>query len=123
MTTASDPQLAVAISRLQNLSDDMQDVKRSISQLADAFTRLAVVEERQSSAGQAMERAFGALGRHETRIGALELAQPVQQQSSDWVQKIIAITVAAVLGGVITTAMRPPTKEPALPPPTVERRT
>lgn len=102
----SDSSVAVAIARLDALSADMADVKSMLREMADAVTRLARVEERQAATSEALNRAFGELAKHETRIGALEVAQPLQKQSSDWVQKLIGLILAAVIGAGATVMSR-----------------
>lgn len=89
-------------------------VEQSIDKLADAVTKLAVVEERQMADRQALERAFAAIERsdercvaaHEkvvsrlealdVRIDKLEVAAPTSALTSGWVleaAKALAITV------------------------------
>lgn len=111
--------LAVAISKIESLSDDMADIKTSMRELALAVSRLAVVEERQATTNEAMGRLFKAIEALDTRVKTLEQAQPLQQQSSDWVQAGIKYIVAAVLGAILAGFMRgaptvPPMNPPAL---------
>ena len=109
--------LAVAISKIEALSEDMSDIKSSMRELAQAVSRLAVVEERQSSTNEAMGRMFKAIEAMDIRIKVLEQAQPIQQQSSDWVQSGVKYIVAAVLGAILAGFMRgAPTVPPMNPP-------
>lgn len=102
---ANEQQLATAIARLDGLVGDMTEVKRSMRELAAAVTKLAVVEERQHATSESLTRAFAELARNSGRIAALELAQPLQKQSSDWVRKAVGLIIAAVMGAVVTGAL------------------
>ena len=111
---ASDGAVNVLAERIDGLCVDMNEMKHGIAKMADALTKLAIVEERQTQTILAQERAFKALERveerqrqHEqqcrdqdkevcqliadsnerlsARIGELEKAEPMQAQTSKWV--------------------------------------
>ena len=118
--------LAVAIAKIEAISGDMAEVKTTMRELAQAVSRLAVVEERQVATNGAIERAFKELGKTneelgklDSRLGALEQAQPIQRQSSDFVQSAVKYIVAAVLGAVIAGVVRVPPAVPAQNPPAI----
>jgi hypothetical protein len=98
---ATDSLIQVIAARLDNLHDDVSGMRDVLRELATAVTKLAVIEERQTQSAQALERAFIALEKVEGRIAALEKAQPIQQQSADWVGKAVwaAVVVVAVFVG------------------------
>lgn len=104
----------VLAERVEGLCGDIGEMKIGISKMADALTKLAIVEERQTQTILAQERAFKALERveerqrqHElqcrdldkevrqlivdsnerlsTRVSELEKAEPMQTQTSKWV--------------------------------------
>ena len=104
----------VLAERVEGLCADMGEMKIGIAKMADALTKLAIVEERQTQTILAQERAFKALERveerqrqHElqcrdldkevrqliadsnerlsARVGELEKAEPMQAQTSKWV--------------------------------------
>ena len=104
----------VLAERVEGLCIDIGEMKIGISKMADALTKLAIVEERQTQTILAQERAFQALERveerqrqHEmqcrdqdkevrqliadsnerlsTRVAELEKAEPMQAQTSKWV--------------------------------------
>ena len=104
----------VLAERVEGLCSDMGEMKIGIAKMADALTKLAIVEERQTQTILAQERAFKALERveerqrqHElqcrdqekevrqliadsnerlsARISELEKAEPMQAQTSKWV--------------------------------------
>ena len=111
---AEDKNMQVLATKIEGLSQDMSEMKHGIAKMADALTKLAIVEERQTQTILAQERAFKALERveerqrqHElqcrdqdkevrqliadsnerlaARVGELEKAEPMQAQTSKWV--------------------------------------
>ena len=111
---AEDEKMLVLTTKIEGLAQDMNEMKHGIAKMADALTKLAIVEERQTQTILAQERAFKALERveerqrtHEmqcrdldkevrqliadsnerlsARVGELEKAEPMQAQTSKWV--------------------------------------
>ena len=119
---------------IDGLCVDMSDMKHGIAKMADALTKLAIIDERQTQTILAQERAFMALERveerlrtHElvckdqdkevrqliadsnerlsARVGELEKAEPMQEQTGKWVMAavwgaagLLALFVAKQLG-------------------------
>ena len=126
--------MQVLATKIEDLAQDMNEMKHGITKMADALTKLAIVEERQTQTILAQERAFKALERveerqrtHElvcndqdkevrqliadsnerlsTRVGELEKAEPMQEQTGKWVMAavwgaagLLAMFVAKQLG-------------------------
>lgn len=115
---AGDGAVNVLAERIDGLCVDMNEMKHGIAKMADALTKLAIVEERQTQTILAQERAFKALERveerqrtHElvckdqdkevrqliadsnerlaTRVGELEKAEPMQKQTGKWVMAAV----------------------------------
>ncbi len=115
---ASDGAVNVLAERIDGLCVDMSEMKHGIAKMADALTKLAIVEERQTQTILAQERAFKALERveerqrqHElqcrdqdkevrqliadsnerlsTRVAELEKAEPMQEQTGKWVMAAV----------------------------------
>ena len=111
---AEDKNMQVLATKIEGLAQDMSEMKHGIAKMADALTKLAIVEERQTQTILAQERAFKALERveerqrlHElqfrdqdkevrqliadsnerlsVRVAELEKAEPMQAQTSKWV--------------------------------------
>ena len=88
-------------------------VEASMEKVADALTKLAVIEERQTADRAALERAFGAIQKSdercaeafqktveklekiESRIDVLESAAPITAQTNQWVSKAMWAAAAA----------------------------
>lgn len=106
--------MQVLATKIEGLAQDMSEMKHGIAKMADALTKLAIVEERQTQTILAQERAFKALERVEERqrqhelqcrdldkevrqlivdsnerlsirVAELEKAEPMQAQTSKWV--------------------------------------
>ena len=115
---AEDKNVQVLSTKIEGLAQDMSEMKHGIAKMADALTKLAIVEERQTQTILAQERAFKALERveerqrtHElvckdqdkevrqliadsnerlaARVGELEKAEPMQAQTSKWVMAVV----------------------------------
>lgn len=111
---AEDKNMQVLATKIEGLAQDMSEMKHGIAKMADALTKLAIVEERQTQTILAQERAFKALERVEERqrqhelqcrdqdkevrqliadsnerlsirVSELEKAEPMQAQTSKWV--------------------------------------
>lgn len=131
---AEDKNVQVLATKIEGLAQDMSEMKHGITKMADALTKLAIVEERQTQTILAQERSFKALERveerqrtHElvckdqdkevrqliadsnerlsARVGELEKAEPMQEQTGKWVMAavwgaagLLALFVAKQLG-------------------------
>ena len=102
---------------IELIAHKVTKMESSIEKLAEAITKLAVIEERQMADRVALERAFQAiqktdersmeameklmakLEKDEGRIDVLEQAAPVNAQTSQWVQQALwgAASVACVV--------------------------
>ena len=115
---AEDKNVQVLATKIEGLAQDMSEMKHGIAKMADALTKLAIVEERQTQTILAQERAFKALERieerqrtHElvckdqekglrqliadsnerlaARVAELEKAEPMQEQAGKWVMAAV----------------------------------
>ena len=115
---AEDKNMQVLATKIEGLAQDMSEMKHGIAKMADALTKLAIVDERQTQTILAQERAFKALERveerqrtHElvckdqdkevrqliadsnerlsTRVAELEKAEPMQEQTGKWVMAAV----------------------------------
>ena len=127
---AEDKNVQVLSTKIEGLAQDMNEMKHGIAKMADALTKLAIVEERQTQTILAQERAFKALERveerqrtHElvckdqdkevrqliadsnerlaARVGELEKAEPMQAQTSKWVTAGVWGTLALLASFIV----------------------
>lgn len=111
--------LAVAIAKMEAISGDLAEVKVTMRELAAAVSRLAVIEERQNGTNESLGRAYAEITKLTGRVVALEQAQPIQKQSSDFVQAAVKYVVAAVLGAILAGFLRMPPGAPTAQPPAI----
>ena len=74
--------------KLETLHTDVRKIESVLQDLTAAITRLAVVEERQSTTAAALERAFKALSKVEDRVAAIELQVPANRKISVWIDRV-----------------------------------
>ena len=127
---AEDKNVQVLATKIEGLAQDMSEMKHGITKMADALTKLAIVEERQTQTVLAQERAFKALERVEerqrtyelvckdqdkevrqliadsnerlsARVGELEKAEPMQAQTSKWVTAGVWGTLALLASFIV----------------------
>lgn len=88
--------------RLETLHQDVAEVKGAMHKLADAITKLAVIEERQSQVSGAVERAFVSIAGVEARVSDLSLRiaalSPAVSTTSKWVDRALVGAVALAAG-------------------------
>lgn len=102
-------QLANLHADVGDIKAGMQDFRDGMKELAAAILKLALVEERQAQAGQAIERCFKLAEKLEIkldgaieRIVELEKAEPTQSKAAEWVDRAVWAVVSAA--GMFTAA-------------------
>lgn len=85
---SSDVNIQVVIDRLTNLHEDVNDLKEStrdsMKEIANAITKLVLLEERQSHANDNFSRVVNQLDSIQRRVEELEKHEPVQRLTSKW---------------------------------------
>ena len=108
-TIAQEHNSVVALERLTHhiarIREAQDRTEKSVSQIADALTRLAIVEERQSNTSGALDRLAKAIEKLDDRLNTLEDAAPVQRLTSDLVGKIVWAAVGAGTAAVVAKAL------------------
>lgn len=101
----SEGNIDVLSTRLSVLHEDVTEIKGAMKTLSDAITKLALVEDRQATTVEAVERAFKAIERIEQRLNKLEMQSPINHRIAAWVDKavvgiivIVALFVAKKIG-------------------------
>lgn len=91
-----DPAVSLLDARLQSLHLDVGEIKHALKDLTAAITKLALIEERQTQASLALERAFGAVEKLEkkledidNRLRSIEKNDVSQSRTSEYVDKAI----------------------------------
>ena len=109
---------AVNAQKLDVILGNMDELKAAVRELTKSVNRLAIIEERQAATSDSLGRAFKEIEKHDNRIKVLEQAQPMQQHSSDLVQKVLYHVVTIAITAVLTAGFVS-TRAPAASPPAV----
>lgn len=89
------------IARIREGMDEMrrgqEEMRASMKQFADALTRLVLVEERQAATSSAIERLAGYAEKLDERLRKLEVSEPLQARSSEWIMSAVWAAAAAAV--------------------------
>lgn len=91
--------------RLGVLHDDVKDVRGSMNKLADAITKLALIEERQGNTNLLIGQVRDKLENIEGRVSQLEINAPTVNRTSMWVDRAVLFVVGAVAMMIFTNLM------------------
>ena len=86
--------------KLEVLHGDVVEMKKALSELSKAITKLALVEQQQNQTAEALERAFKAISKLDDRVGDLEQMAPKGKETSEWVDRFILAVMACAAGFV-----------------------
>lgn len=121
-----DPVVQFIAARLDTFNSDIQEIKGVQKEMAANFTKLIVIEERQTATMAGLERAFKALERMDAKLEAyttsnretcqalekenadlakrvveLEKSEPLQAQTSKWVVAAVWGSLALLAGFIV----------------------
>ena len=121
-----DPVVQFIAARLDAFNSDIQEIKGVQKEMAASFTKLIVIEERQTATMAGLERAFKGLEKVETKLEAntaanretsqalekenadlakrvveLEKSEPMQAQTSKWVLAAVWGSLALLAGFIV----------------------
>lgn len=82
---------------IQRIREAQDRTEKAVSQIADALTRLALVEERQSNTTASIDRLATSLDKLEIRLKALELTGPNNARVTALVDK----AMWGIVGGAV----------------------
>lgn len=89
----NDVNIQVVIDRLTNLHEDVNDLREStrdsMKEIANAITKLVLLEERQSHANDNFSRVVNQLDSIQRRVEELEKQEPIQRLTSKWMMTAI----------------------------------
>ena len=80
-----------------SIRESVDEMKGAMKEMASAITRLTLVEERQSSTASAIERLAGSIEKLDERLRKLEVSEPLQAKTSEWVQSAVWAAAAAAV--------------------------
>ncbi len=90
-------EIQVLETRIEHLANSMERIEDILVQMSDSINKLAVIEERQAIVTESIKRIYEKLDSIEERLRTLEIAEPMQSQTTEWVlHSIWAIVGAAI---------------------------
>lgn len=92
--------IKVIAARIELLHDDFNEMKGALKEMANAISKIALVEERQQQAALAQERTFKGLEKLEVRLEKLEAQAPVNLQNNKRIERLV-IAAFTLIGAVI----------------------
>lgn len=81
--------------RLDRMEKVQDETRATLHEVAAAINRLAVIEERQQVASSAIERLAAEQKRIDERLRSLEIAEPMQAQTAEWVRSAVWAAASA----------------------------
>ena len=91
-----DPVVQFIAARLDAFNSDIQEIKGVQKEMAANFTKLIVIEERQTATMAGLERAFKALEKVEAKLEAYttdnrETCQALERENSDLAKRVVEL--------------------------------
>lgn len=91
-----DPVVQFIAARLDAFNSDIQEIKGVQKEMAASFTKLIVIEERQTATMASLERAFKALERMDTKLEAYttanrETCQALEKENADLAKRVVEL--------------------------------
>ena len=97
--------MALLTHKVESLHEDMGEMKVVMRDVANALTKLALIDERQANMLEAQERIFNLIERLDNRVDDLEKEDGKQSVATGWVYAavwgaagLLAMYVAKMLG-------------------------
>ena len=97
----TEEKIGALASDIQHIRADQNAMRSAIERMSEAVARLALIEERQSSASHAIERIIAMLTKLEERVRNLEIAEPAQQKTTAWVDKALWAALTGAIAFII----------------------
>jgi len=82
---SQETEIALLTNKVESLHEDMSEMKTVMRDIANALTRLAIIDERQEKMSETQGRIFKLLDNHGERINELEKDDRRQSLAVNWV--------------------------------------
>ena len=77
--------IEVLATKLEHLSEGFDRMESILAQMSESLNKLSIVEERQAATAETVRRLYDKLDTLEERLRTLEIAEPIQSQTSQWI--------------------------------------
>lgn len=81
--------------RLDRMEKTQDETRATLREVAMALNKLAVIEERQQASSTAIERLAVEQKKLDERLRSLEIAEPMQAQTAEWVRSAVWAAASA----------------------------
>ena len=82
---SQETEIALLTNKVESLHEDMSEMKTVMRDIANALTKLAIIDERQEKMSETQGRIFKVLDNHAERINELEKDDRRQSLAVNWV--------------------------------------
>ena len=82
---SQETEIALLTNKVESLHEDMSEMKAVMRDIANALTKLAIIDERQEKMSETQGRIFKLLDNHGERINELEKDDRRQSLAVNWV--------------------------------------
>ena len=82
---SQETEIALLTNKVESLHEDMSEMKTVMRDIANALTKLAIIDERQEKMSETQGRIFKLLDNHGERINELEKDDRRQSLAVNWV--------------------------------------
>ena len=82
---SQETEIALLTNKVESLHEDMSEMKTVMRDIANALTKLAIIDERQEKMSETQGRIFRVLDNHAERINELEKDDRRQSLAVNWV--------------------------------------
>ena len=82
---SQETEIALLTNKVESLHEDMSEMKVVMRDIANALTKLAIIDERQEKMSETQGRIFRVLDNHAERINELEKDDRRQSLAVNWV--------------------------------------
>ena len=96
LSSQADPVVQFIAARLDAFNSDIQEIKGVQKEMAASFTKLIVIEERQTATIAGLERAFKAVEKVEAKLEAYtsanrETCQALEKENADLAKRVVEL--------------------------------
>ena len=81
--------------RLDRMEKTQDETRATLRDVATALNKLAVIEERQQASSTAIERLIAEHKKFDERLRSIEIAEPMQAQTAEWVRSAVWAAASA----------------------------
>lgn len=102
---STETRVALLEQAVEQIVGNVDEIKDATNRIADAMETIARLEERQLAMSSGLERANGDIGNLYGRVHAIEMKQPENASTNQWVREVIRVVLIGVVAAGVATAV------------------